>query len=78
MVRSFDRRIESLFLVIDQECKKEIIHILHYNLLDNANSFNMIENGSYIMSNIDSTNRALDCQKLFFNSHKEIKDISLF
>ncbi len=47
MVRSFDRRIESLFLVVDPLCKKEVINLLAYNLRDNVNSYIMKEDGSY-------------------------------
>jgi polyphosphate kinase len=47
MVRSLDRRIESLFLLADRRVRQQAIHILHYNLLDNVNSFVLHENGTY-------------------------------
>lgn len=47
MVRSFDRRIESLFLVNDDFCKQQCINLLKYNLRDNVNAYNMLEDGSY-------------------------------
>ena len=47
MVRSFDRRIESLFLVVDPFLKKEITAILKYNLMDNVNAYIMNEDGTY-------------------------------
>ena len=51
MVRSFDRRVESLFKIVDENCKKEAINILTYNLMDNVNAYNMDENGDYAISN---------------------------
>ncbi len=47
MVRSFERRIESLFLVTDPFLKKELMNILKYNLMDNVNSYIMKEDGTY-------------------------------
>ena len=48
MVRSFDRRIEALFLIVDEQLKKEAITILKYNLRDNKNTYVMREDGAYI------------------------------
>jgi polyphosphate kinase len=47
MVRSFDRRIESLYLIVDEKLKKEVINILAYNLRDNVNAYKMNETGNY-------------------------------
>ncbi|HEY8510493.1 MAG TPA: polyphosphate kinase 1 [Cyclobacteriaceae bacterium] len=48
MVRSFDRRIESLFLLEEEILKKQAINNLRYNLWDNANTYIMKEDGSYV------------------------------
>jgi polyphosphate kinase len=48
MVRSFDRRIESLFLLEEEILKKQAINNLRYNLMDNVNTYIMKEDGSYI------------------------------
>ncbi len=48
MVRSFERRIEALFLIMDEQLKKEAITILKYNLKDNQNTYVMREDGAYI------------------------------
>lgn len=63
MVRSFDRRIESLFLLDDDFLKKQAINNLHYNLRDNVNAYIMNEDGTYQMreSNDESP----------FNIHRE-------
>ncbi|GAB4400768.1 MAG: RNA degradosome polyphosphate kinase [Microscillaceae bacterium] len=47
MVRSFDRRIESLFQITDASLHHQIRTILDYNLRDNANAYQMEENGKY-------------------------------
>ncbi|MCS6833328.1 MAG: polyphosphate kinase 1, partial [Flammeovirgaceae bacterium] len=47
MVRSFDKRIESLFLITDEQCKQEAINILAYSLRDNVNAYKMNQDGTY-------------------------------
>ena len=47
MVRSFDRRIESLFRILDPNCRQQAINIMAYNLKDNCNAYQMNEDGSY-------------------------------
>jgi len=48
MVRSFDRRIEALFLIVNPQLKREAINVLMLNMLDNQNSYQMREDGAYI------------------------------
>src|SRR5690606_38087129 len=52
MVRSFERRLESLFLIVDETLKQQAINILVYNLRDNVNSYSMLENGNYVKKEI--------------------------
>ncbi len=47
MVRSFDRRLESLFVIRDEVLKQQAISILLYNQKDNTNAYQMNEDGSY-------------------------------
>lgn len=47
MVRSFDRRIESLFLLDDDFLRKQAVNNLRYNLRDNVNAYVMQEDGTY-------------------------------
>jgi polyphosphate kinase len=47
MVRSFERRIESLFLIVDPFLKQQCIAILEYNLRDNVNSYILHEDEVY-------------------------------
>jgi polyphosphate kinase len=70
MVRSFDRRLESLFLILDPVVKKEVMTILDYNLRDTVNSYRLMENGNYTKL------KAAD-RKSQFNVHKEFFNITL-
>ena len=62
MVRSFDRRIESLFRV-ENEIAQQFINILDYNLKDEYNSYALQENGNYI--------KVIPESGKGFNSHEE-------
>lgn len=62
MVRSFDRRLESLFLIKDNFLKQQAINILAYNLKDNVNAYEMKESGSYEAASNEGDE---------FNIHKE-------
>jgi polyphosphate kinase len=62
MVRSFDRRIESLFKVED-EIAQQFINILDYNLKDEYNSYVLQEGGEYI--------KVIPESGKGFNSHAE-------
>ncbi|MBC5772648.1 polyphosphate kinase 1 [Pontibacter sp. KCTC 32443] len=78
MVRSFDRRIEALFLILNEELKREAITILHYNLLDNYNSYIMREDGTYVKRRPAAGEDVIDIHKVFYNrSIYEHADIEL-
>ncbi len=47
MVRSFEKRIESIFEFIDEKIKQQLIHILEISLKDNTNAYELQENGDY-------------------------------
>ncbi len=47
MVRSFDRRIESLFELVNPRVRNQAITILDWNLRDTKNSYEMQEDGGY-------------------------------
>ncbi|GAB3529725.1 RNA degradosome polyphosphate kinase [Pontibacter brevis] len=69
MVRSFDRRIEALFLITNEELKKEVINILYYNIQDNQNSYIMREDGTYVKKRLGANEEEVDIHKLFFNRY---------
>lgn len=68
MVRSFDRRIESLFLLDDEFLKKQAINNLRYNLKDNVNAYTMREDGSYVIKELNGEPN--------FNIHKEFYNVT--
>ena len=65
MIRSFKRRIESLFKINEEFIKKEAITILNYNLRDNCNSYILNENGSYSKKE-KGKNKEFDLFKEFY------------
>ncbi len=68
MVRSFDRRIESLFLLEEDILKRQAINNLRYNLRDNVNAYRMNEDGTYerLQANGEPP----------FNIHKEFYNVT--
>jgi polyphosphate kinase len=70
MVRSFDRRIESLFLLDEEILKKQAINNLRYNLKDNVNAYIMQEDGSYIKK--QDGNPPFNIHKEFYHVTREI------
>lgn len=68
MVRSFDRRIESLFQLEDEFLKKQAINNLRFNLRDNVNSYVMREDGNYVIKEPNGDPP--------FNVHKEFYRVS--
>lgn len=48
MVRSFDRRVESLVLLEQELLQRQLKSILDFNLRDNVNAYIMKEDGSYV------------------------------
>jgi polyphosphate kinase len=78
MVRSFDRRIESLFLLESEMLRKQAMNILRYNLKDNVNSYRMQEDGKYLIKE-QNGEAPFNIHKEFYNVTKEIiQDVKLF
>lgn len=67
MVRSFDRRIESMFAFVNPRVKQQAIHILDYNLRDNVNAYEMLEDGDYIKCEGDENGELFNIHERFFN-----------
>lgn len=79
MVRSFDKRIESLFAFVDPHVRKQVIHILDYNLRDNQNSFYMLENGSYERCPCEEIEAPLNIHRAFFEVRTtDLEEVGLF
>jgi polyphosphate kinase len=69
MVRSFDRRVESLFELVAPQVKQQAIHILDFNLRDNINAYEMLEDGNY---------RKCETNGDVFNIHERFFSVNLF
>jgi polyphosphate kinase len=81
MVRSFDRRIESLFEIYNHNVKQQAIHILDWSLKDNVNAYEMQEDGSFkpCASPIECGMEPFDVHKKFFKTTlKEALEAKLF
>ena len=78
MVRSFDRRLESLFRVVDEALERQLICNLVYNLRDNVNSYEMMEDGSYVPT-VPDNGSAFNIHEEFFKlTHHKIREAKLF
>ena len=78
MVRSFERRIESLFLFVNPTVKKQITNILAYNLRDNVNTYIMQEDGTYVARE-KGKEAAFNVHKEFFKAtREEVEKVQLF
>ncbi|NVJ87285.1 MAG: polyphosphate kinase 1 [Algoriphagus sp.] len=71
MVRSFDKRLESLFKVEAPLLEKQLMNILSYNLKDNFNSYVMQEDGTYLAKHPVGDEPVFNVHKEFFNLDPE-------
>jgi polyphosphate kinase len=71
MVRSFDRRIESLFMLEQDILKKQAMNILKYNMMDNVNAYVMQEDSRYVKKSANGE-AAFNIHHEFYNITKEI------
>jgi polyphosphate kinase len=79
MVRSFDRRIESVFAFVDPRVKQEAIHILDYNLRDNVNAYDMLEDGNYVKCREEENKEPFNIHERFFHvTMEEVMNTRLF
>lgn len=71
MVRSFDKRLESLFKVESPLLEKQLMNIIAYNLKDNVNSYVMQEDGSYKAKRPAENEQEFNVHKEFFRLEAE-------
>jgi len=71
MVRSFDKRLESLFRIEDSFLEKQLMNILFYNLRDNTNSYIMMEDGTYVPKIPQVGEEEFNVHKEFFSVRME-------
>ena len=74
MIRSYKRRIESLFKINDEFIKKQAITILNYNLRDNMNSYILQEDGSYKKKEFKKNNKFNIFEKFYSLNSEKIDD----
>jgi len=78
MVRSFDKRIESLFLIENPVLKQQVVNILAYDLRDNVNSYLMQESGAYVHAT-PGDEASFDIHKEFFKiASNSVRNAQLF
>lgn len=70
MVRSFDKRLESLFKVESPLLEKQLMNIISFNLRDNVNTYTMKEDGTYVA-------KAPEAGEQEFNIHKEFYNLNI-
>ncbi|GAB3549091.1 polyphosphate kinase 1 [Spirosoma fluminis] len=79
MVRSFDRRIESLFFLADPRVKQLATLILTYNLLDNVNAFELEEDGNFKKCEVPANVQPFNMHQRFFSvTEQEVMESRLF
>lgn len=79
MIRSFDRRIESLFQIKDPKCRQEVIAMLQYNLKDNHNAYELDSSGNYTKVSPSEGEPLFNMHEEFYKITEEIvKEASLF
>ncbi len=82
MVRSFDKRIESLFMVVTDYLKRQLKNILSFNLKDNSNAYMMHEDGYYHKIKPEEDEKSINVHQLFFGFYakirEDIEDVELF
>jgi polyphosphate kinase len=78
MVRSFDRRVESLVLLEEDILRKQAMNILRFNMRDNVNAYVMNEDGTYTPRQPDGE-PTFNIHKEFYRVTKEtVSDVKLF
>ena len=79
MVRSFDRRIESLFFLADPRVKQQTVLILKYNLLDNVNAYELKEDGDFQKCDVPAGSEPFNMHQRFFDvTEKDAMKARLF
>ncbi|PKQ67839.1 polyphosphate kinase 1 [Raineya orbicola] len=79
MVRSFDRRLESLFLITDKFLRMQATAILAYNFRDNVNAYVLQEDGSYKKVEIKEDEKPFNIHKEFYKiTEEDVKQAKIF
>ncbi|WP_420155764.1 polyphosphate kinase 1 [Siphonobacter sp.] len=73
MVRSFDKRIESLFLLVNPKVQQQAVQLLEYNMKDNVNAYTLKEDGTYAKCPRKADEEVFNIHEKFF----EVTEASL-
>ncbi|MFT4033203.1 MAG: polyphosphate kinase 1 [Siphonobacter sp.] len=71
MVRSFDKRLESLFLLINPMVKRQAVQILEFNLWDNVNAYTLKEDGTYVKCPREEGEEPFNIHRKFYEVTEE-------
>ncbi|GGZ15145.1 RNA degradosome polyphosphate kinase [Echinicola pacifica] len=74
MVRSFEKRLESLFRVQDSFLEKQLMNILAFNLKDNVNAYMMQEDGTYSAKHPEEGEEPFNIHHEFYKLTHDIVD----
>ena len=78
MVRSFDRRMESLFRIESDILRRQLINLLHFNLKDNVNSYELLMDGSHKRM-VAEDEKPFNIHKQFYKvAREEVLKVQLF
>ncbi|WP_317129018.1 polyphosphate kinase 1 [Mangrovivirga cuniculi] len=78
MVRSLDRRLESLFLIKDDVIKNYLVNVLYFNLIDNVNSYKMNSDGTYIMKQPLDKEERISVHEAFYSlTEEKLEEVDL-
>ena len=72
MVRSFDRRLESLFLITDKFLRMQCTNMLAYNFKDNVNAYVLQEDGTYEHKEVKEGEKSFNIHQEFYKVTDEI------
>lgn len=79
MVRSFDRRIESMFYLANELVRQQAMLILDYNLRDTVNAYELNEDGTYKKCDVPEGEQPFNVQKIFFDiTEDQVQGVQLF
>jgi polyphosphate kinase len=72
MERNLDKRLELLFPIHDETCRKELLHIIDVGLADNCHAWDMLPDGSYRRREPAGGEKALRSQEVLYEEARKL------
>jgi polyphosphate kinase len=72
MERNLDKRLELLFPIHDETCRKELLHIIDVGLADNCHAWVMLPDGSYRRREPAGGEKALRSQEVLYEEARKL------